>query len=74
MRHLSLNLNCAAKRSQNLQISEFIKARENSNIFYFVYNSKKNTCMYSLVSFQMRTLGVDLRTTGVIAKMDPSFL
>ena len=28
-----LNVNCAAKRYQNLQISEFIKSRENSNSF-----------------------------------------
>ena len=30
MRNISLNVNCAAKRPQNLQRSEFIKARENS--------------------------------------------
>ena len=33
MRNISLNVNCAAKRSQNLQNSEFIKARKNSNTF-----------------------------------------
>ena len=33
MRNISLNVNCAAKRSQNLQTSEFKKARENSNSF-----------------------------------------
>ena len=33
MRNISLNVNCEAKRSQNLQISEFTKARENSNSF-----------------------------------------
>ena len=32
IRSISLNINCADKRSQNLQISEFIKARVNSNI------------------------------------------
>ena len=31
MKIISLNVNCAAKRSKNLQISEFKKARENSN-------------------------------------------
>ena len=34
MRNILLNEICAAKRSQNLQISEFIKARENSNSFF----------------------------------------
>ena len=28
MRNISLNVNCAVKRSQNLQISEFKKAQE----------------------------------------------
>ena len=32
MSNISLDVNCAAKRSQNLQKSEFKQARENSNI------------------------------------------
>ena len=32
-RNISLHVNCAAKRSQNLQKSEFIKPLENSNSF-----------------------------------------
>ena len=47
MRNILLNENCAAKMSHNLQISEFKKARENSNSFarkfgIFKYFSKNH--------------------------------
>ena len=43
MRNISLNGNCAAKSSQNLQISEFIKAQKNSNNFVRIVPSKFST-------------------------------
>ena len=53
MRNISLNVNCAAKRSQNLQKSEFKKARQNSNcVLDFIQHNSRAIWFPKDYSFQ----------------------
>ena len=58
MKNISLKVKCAAKSSQNLQKSEFKKARENSNSLGRVFQEnfsikywKSDTCLDFFTTF-----------------------